>query len=269
MPILNGITYEELEHSGRTTYSHENGWVGHRTFLVAWDDRRAFAEALLGYTDPIGGLGISFPGQRFPGHDFLFCRDIAIEDIGEQSQGAEMASYPNAKVTATYRPHKFGTSTSETDEFDEDAETSLAALTEEWDFSGEFLTVPEGAYCWSLDLELINEAVGIIIGNADIVLTSAEEPLLRRDRIADALGAVNSVTWYGFYPAHVMFLGAAARRTTTAAGVGAWEITYRFRARSESYNEMYRPGVGWSAIETTAHGDPPYRPYNFYNLFAG
>jgi len=269
MPTLSGITYEELPGSGKFTYNPDGGHQGERLFLVDWDDRKAFHEALLGWTEPVGDLSVRYRGQRFPGYDYLYCRNVTVEGLGELSQGADMASYPKAKVTATYTSGNLGTSTADTDEdYDEDEEAGLAHLTEEWDFSGEFLMLPDGSYCWSLDLELVEGSVGLSIGTADIALTSDAEPLLRRDLIAAALNTVNSRVWYGFGIGHVLFLGAAARRTTTSDGVSAWEITYRFRARTQSYNEMYRPGVGWSAIEGTTTGDPLYAPFDFYNLFA-
>ena len=236
MPTLSGITYEELPGSGKFTYNPDGGHQGERLFLVDWGDRKAFHEALLGWTEPVGDLSVRFLGQKFPGYDYLYCRQVNVEGVGELSQGADMASYPKAKVTATYTARNFGTSTSDTDEdYDEEEEDALAHLTEEWDFSGEFLTLPDGSYCWSFDLELVEGSVGILIGTADIALTSDAEPLLRRDLIAAALGTVNSRTWYGFHAGYVLFLGASARRTTTVEGVSAWEITYRFRARTVSY----------------------------------
>lgn len=266
MPLLSGISYEELEESGRTSYSADSGWRGERIFIIDFADRRLFGEALLGWVEPIGDMGIRYKGQRFPGYDFLFCRQLQTEGMGKLAQGSEMASYTKAKITATYLPSNFGTSTTDTDEdYDEDAEERLAHLTEEWDFSGEFLTIPSGSFLWSWDAEPVEDDIGIMVGTIDIALTSSEEPLLHRDTIAAALGHVNSTAWYGFAAEHVLFLGAAARRTLTAEGITAWEITYRFRARAVPHNAFWREGVGWLGIEDT-DGNPPYHLYNFYNL---
>ena len=267
MPTLNGITYEELAGSGRMAYTHEAGWHASREFIVDWGDRRAFCEALLGYSEDIGGMGVRIPGQQYPGYAFLFCRDVQVEGIGELQQGPDMAAYTHAKIDATYRPNRLGTSTGEEAEFDEDEEARLARLDEQWDFGGEYFSVPGSSYWWVAGNQLVEESVGIMIGTIDIVLTSEQEPVLNRSRVAQALGCVNASPWYGFPGGRVLFLGASARRTITAAGIGAWQITYRFRGRSIPWNHFMRPGLGWQAIYDPDTGQGPYSSYEFYNLF--
>lgn len=269
MPTLDGISYEEVKGSGRQQYDFESGWRATRVFQIAWSDVAAFSTALLGWSEPIGGFSIRVRGQQYPGNEWLFCRGIQVEEIGKLQQGAEMAVYDKAKITATYLPHNFPTSTEDDDDYDEEIEESMRHWEETWNFAGEFLTVPDDAYVWVADGDPTDQAVGIVMGTVELSLYSSEESVFYRNAVAAATGSVNSAVWYGWNPGYVMFLGAASRRTITPEGSGAWEITYRFRARSIPYNYFFRPGAGggWQAVED-ADGDPPYASYNFRNLFA-
>lgn len=276
MGTLNGIAFTEEKGSAFTQYDADSGWRGTRVFQIAWSDQRAFAEALLGFSTPVGGFGIRIRGQQYPGFNFLYCRSLSITGKGvlDRDVAPEIAAYDRAVVTAGYRPHNYTTSTTdEEEETDEEAEANLARFIEEWDFSGEFLTIPSLGFTWLDDGSAVDQNVGITLGTIGLTLTGTEEPLMNRALIASALGKVNSVTWYGFGAGKMRFDGAAARRTTTAEGIGAWEITYRFRARTKEWNKFWKPtdipgAGGWVEIRDDG-GFTVYGEFNFYNLFPG
>lgn len=269
MPALAGISYEELPGSGQLNYSPD-GVTGQRIFLVAWDDRIDFCKHLLGYAEAVGHTPIRTDAQTFPGYDYLYCQEAVSAGIGELQAGAEMASYPHAKITATYKPLRFHTSVTETDEeYDEDAEVERRYLRESYDFGGEFVNVPKGNFRYKAEPDTpVESPPGILVGTIDLSLESEYEPELNMAGIRACLGKINSTTWYGYGAGYVLFLGASARRTITSEGTPAWAVVYHFRARAKKWNWFYRgtsgggSDEGWWEIENES-GDPPYKSADF------
>lgn len=278
MPVLAGITYQELPGSGRLRYSPD-GIVGQRIFLVEWADRIEFCRQLLGYAEATGHIAIRTAAQRFPGFDYLYCYSAVSEGLGELGQGLELPTYSRVKVTAEYRPLRFGTSVTETDEYEDDIEDARRHLNESYEFSAMFLNVPGGFFKYSDDPGLwadrpaIPSPPGILVGTLDLMLESEYEPEIDMATIQTCLGKVNSALWYGYGAGKVLFLGASARRTMTSEGIPAWTVLYRFRARTQKWNWFFKgeSGIGanhadgWWEIENV-NGDPPYQTANFSAL---
>ncbi|GAG28568.1 unnamed protein product, partial [marine sediment metagenome] len=150
----------------------------------------------------------------------------------------------------------------------------LEANMQRWDevheYGLEMLTGASGEFVWTVEpLRPVGESVGLVVPLTVYTFTSAAEPELRRDAIRNARGKVNDATWMGAPAGYVLFEGASARRTTTSQGVGAWEITYRFRELDHSHNAYHgRPaGAGrWELIEDQ-YGNPPHASADFRTLF--
>jgi hypothetical protein len=256
MGTLSGIEYSELEGSGRLVYT-DDGVRGTRIFVVDWQEREAFCGALLGYASAVGHSPVRRQAAKFPGFDYLYCQNAESAGLGRASQGDEMISYAKAKIVAEYAPLNFGSSTSETDDYDDDEEEGRLHLEEVWDFAGEMVSVPGEQFTYSDTGDGLVEPVGVIVGTVELGLSSECEPELPREAIRSCLGKVNSSAWYGAQAGHVLFLGAAARRVITAAGARAWQISYRFRERQISWNKRLRGGE-WVAVSPS-----PYQSCDF------
>ena len=243
MPTLNGITYEELEGSGGLTFG-PNGIRGVRTFIVDWEDRVAFAQALLGYTNAVGHVPIRREAETLPGYEYLYCQHAEVTGLGEVSQGCDMIAYPKARVAAEYAPLRMGPSTGGQEDYEEETDQPGLHLEETWDFAGETLTAPGSAFTWSDTGESLSEPVGVMVATVELTLTSESEPELPAAAIRSCLGKVNSGAWYGAEAERVLFLGASARRVITSSGSRAWRLCYRFRERQMSWNARLR-GADW------------------------
>lgn len=272
MGTLNGINYEEIDGSNRLAYSPD-GIVGTRIFQVAWDERIEFAQALLGYTNAVGDLPIRTDAQTFPGYDRLYCRNATVVGLGQLDKTGQVARYDLATITAEYRPWSYSSSNVEDDDYDEDLEANMARWEEVHEYGVEVYSTASGEYYWSADPAPagtpIPTPIGFVSGVTDYTYTSSAEPELRRAAIRARRGTVNDAAWMGAPAGYVLFMGASARRTVTSEGVGAWEITYRFRELDHSWNEFHGRIGGvtrWEAIEDE-HGNPPYASTDFGALF--
>lgn len=260
MGTLNAISYDELEGSGRLLYTPD-GIVGHRVFVVDWDDRIEFCRALLGYTRAVGHTPVRTRAQRYPGYDYLYCQRADCTGLGQAGAGAEMIGYSKAKVLAEYSPLNLGSSNSEDDSFDADEEDSGLHLEEVWDFAAGTVAVPGAHFTYSDTGESPYESVGVVVGTVELTLSSENEPELGKAAIRSCLGKVNAFAWYGASAEHVLFTGASARRVVTSEGERAWRVSYRFRERMVSWNKSLR-GNTWVELIPK-----PYGTTNFSVLF--
>jgi len=264
---LGGITYTEYPGTNTLNYTPE-GITGRRVFQVAWADRITFAETLLGYVNAIGHVPIRSDADTFPDYDRLYCQDVNVEPIGEPSEVLSAGSYNLAKVTATYRPWKRGTTNVESDEeLDEELEVAMATFTQGADFSAEFYSIPQSKFRYVVGGAPLDQPVGHLVGSVDFTMTSDSEPEVLLGAIRNCVGRVNSGIWFGAAPGHTLFMGASIRRTLTSQGVGAWEVSYRFKERIEgTWNSVY-DGSEWLEIETDPGGLPQYAGADFKQLW--
>lgn len=270
MGTLNGINYDELDGSNTLQFSPD-GIVGIRLFQIDWDDRIAFVEALLGYTNAMGHLPIRTNAQQFPDYERLYCQNAGIKGHGLLDVAGQEARYDFARVTAEYRPWAYSSSNAEDDDYDEDLEANMARWEEVHEYGAEVLSIPGSEFFWAVGPPgvAVDTPVGLFVAVTDYTFSSNAEPELRRVAIRNAVGKVNDAPWMGAPAGYVLFLGASARRTVTSQGIGAWEITYRFRELGRSWNEFHGRVGGvtrWEAIQDE-HGNPPYASADYDTLF--
>ena len=256
---LNGISYQEAQGSGELVFSPD-GVTGRRIFIVAWADRVNFCKALLGYTHAVGHKPIRRAAQTFPGYDYLYCQNAVTIGLGQVSQGSEMIAYTSAKVTAEYRPLNFGTSVSESDDYDSDEEAGRLHIEETLDFGADYVSVDGSRFEYSDTSEKLGGSVGVLIGTVEMTLASSREPELDKAAIRSCLGRVNSTAWYSSPAEHVLFMGASARRMITSDGSRGWHVSYRFRERQVSWNKVLR-GSQWVELSPK-----PYQNADFSAL---
>ena len=268
MGTLAGIAYTEIPGSNVLSYTPD-GITGRRVFKVAWADRIAFCEELLGYTRSVGHVPSRFYAQRWPDYERLYCQDASIEPIGTIDETLDgQATYEEARITTEYRPWKTGTTNAEEDEYDDELEEAMGSFTQGADFSSEFISVAASSFRYADDHAAIDTPTGILSTCIDHTLTSDQEPEVPFTAIRNCIGKLNDAVWFGSLIGHMLFVGASIRRTITAEGVGAWEISYRFRERIDAtWNHVYSQGA-WRLIEgTDPPNDPPYGSASFRTLF--
>ena len=257
MPILQGIAYEELPGSGLLEYSPQ-GIVGRRQFKVDWTDRLEFCRILLGYTTATGHIPRRVDAQQWPGLDYLYCTHAREKHLGDLRQGTEMASYPEVEIHTEYRPWNYEWSPGETDDEDE----VVTYLEESRNFGAEFVNTDGDGYNFAdAPFEAVTDWVGRLVGTEEIILHSPWEPEYKAAEIRACNAHVNNAPFYQYPAQHVLCLAPSARRVITSEGTPGWAVTYRFKAREESWNYIFSKGV-WREI--TPH---PYTMANFAVLF--
>ena len=274
MPFLNGISYTEIPGSGTVDYSPD-GIVGRRQFLIAWADRRLFCQTLLGYTTVTGHLPLRTQAQKFPEWDYLYCTHAREKPLGTLSYDDDGASYPQVQIHAEYHSRNIPTSTVDQDEeYDEEVEQARLYVEESYEFGAEFVHGKGAEYIYETGTA-VEQDVGLLIGTMEMQLHSPWDPELQVDKIQTCIGKVNSTRFYNYPAEQVLFMGASAQRVITSEGVPGWAVTYRFRAKSVSFNKVYR-GATTEVVGMTTyiHLDgwwpitpKPYLDTNFGILF--
>lgn len=237
---INGIEYIEAEGSGNLSLGTENA-RGTREFYVDWSDRIAFATALLGNNTQGSSAQIAIAPQTFPGYDFLQCKSVEIEGLGQISNSGGTFSYPFAKVTASYEKESvqsggFGGGGSSSDD---------VLATEEIDVGYETLNWAGVAVQYTTTKELL---IGDVVDGAKRVPvirhTLTEERTLnnRKAAIAACSGKVNQVAFLDVAPGKMLYEGAQMRRVITADGNQPYRLVHTFLERvGATWNEFFDP----------------------------
>ncbi len=264
MPQLSGMDYTEISGSARMQYDPHD-ISAQRIFYIAWSDVKEFARVLLGYTTAVGHVPLRTRAQRFPDFDFLYCQHVTVEGVGELGETLNLASYPKAKLTATYRLWNLPLSTEETDDPEEDAPRFIH---ESYDFGAEFISAPGTNFTFASDASAVDQPVGKLVGTVEMAFQSDWEPELGEANIRATLGRVNNALFFGYAAGKVLFMGAPTRRVVTSEGAPGWSITYRFRARDISWNKIFRGDTSLGNTDGWWELDPhPYESVNFGILF--
>jgi len=228
-----GVSYKELEGSGKVSYRAEGGVVAERIFEVDWADRLTFADELRGTVGPV----IRTRPATFPGMDWMFCVDVAVEGSGRVLGTSDVIAYDKAKVTARYEPG----------EFDEGDDRLL--VTESLEPSVEFLTMPSEGLFWDNAQEepiAPEEAPGKLHIELAWIYTKHEVLELPAATLT-LLGHVNQVAMRSptlgltFAAETLLYHIRPLVREITTEGVQAWTVTYVFNYNPPGWNKYYRP----------------------------
>lgn len=219
------VSYNELDGSGKLTYRAAGGVTGERIFEVDWADRLTFANELRG--EP--GRIISEDRATFPGMDWLYCVEVAVEGMGRVLGTDTVIAYDKARVTARYEP--------------------IALVTESLEPTVEFLTLPsEGLFWDNAQAEPIapEEAPGKLRRELEWVYTRHEVLTLPAATLT-LLGYVNQAAMRSptlglvFGIETLLYHIKPLIREITTEGVQAWTVTYVFSYNPTGWNKYYRP----------------------------
>ncbi len=255
--------FKELAGSPREQYTSE-GFLAIRTFLIAWEDRDAFAVEVLGTVSEYGsGTSVHYPGKpsvlavrlRFEPFD----PDAPdVQPLGDLTVGLNSYSGSFAKATVDYRtlverdrddgpPNEIGTYLSYRMGFRSD---SVLVTTEGWEWDDDpNAPLPSG-------LRMSKDAP---VTEHRLTWHQVIQPPW--SVIHATQGKVNGSEFLGCPAETLLFEGAEAGKLFRAgsdeiATQFAWQIDYIFRERSikhggnvYGWNHIYRPDpAGWARL---------------------
>ena len=274
------VPFKELGGSPAEQYTLE-GFSAHREFLIAWEDRDAFAAEVLGRASQHGPT----TWVHYPGKPSVFAvklryepfdpEDPDVQSIPELTEGLNGYSGSFAKALVDYR------TVNPRDRSDGPENEVGTHLTYRMGYDVELQPITSGGWTWQDnpalplpdDLELIKR---IPVTQHDLTWHQVIRPPW--SAIQALQGKVNSGEFLGCPQATLMFEGAEANKLFRAgleAGPSefCWQIRYRFRERAVKqggevygWNHCYRDDPpGW--VELTNGSGPMYDLGDFTPLF--
>lgn len=254
--VIGGVSAEELV-TGLEEGIHYGGPVAQKKYLVAWNDRYAFANAMLGLVSGQGGTNpnITFTNpQQYPQSLNMWAREISIEGVGKPTQGPIQLQFPYAIVTVQYAVPQFGYLTYPDQSID--PTNPYVWATQELDFGREMLTIENST------LKLANghwlnstNNYAVPIPHCIMSITLHKVPYLPAAQIITAMQKpLNNATYLGVDAGYLMFNGAKSHMEASTDGSYTQELTLSF---------AYRPILRWDEIFDP---QPPNSPQQVRNL---
>ncbi len=274
------VAFKELGGSPVEQYSLE-GFRARREFLIAWEDRDAFAIEVLGEATPYGGG----PAAVYPGKGSVFAVKLRYQPFDPQGPDlkaiddltAELNSYSGslAKAIVEYR------TITPQDRYDGPPNEIGTHLTYRMEFDAEVLSLTPAGWTWQ---------------DQPTVALPGDQPLAKRVPVTEhrltwhqvinppwqtihlLQGTVNEAEFLSCPPETLLFEGAEANKLFRAGfeqgpSEFAWQIAYVFRERSikrggavYGWNHHYRGSpAGWA--RPTGGGQLLYDLADFNPLF--
>jgi len=274
------VPFKELSGSPVEEYS-QDGFTARREFLIAWEDRDAFAAEVLGKAAEYGGSAwINYPGKtsvfaarlRYVPLD---PESLDTQAIAELTEG--LASYSNsfAKAEVDYR-------TVNVRDREDGPETEPGThLTYRMQYAVEHQTLLPQGWHWADDPSLVLPDDFPLVKAIPVTehhLTWHQVVNPPWQAIQALQGKVSAGEFLGCPPATLLFEGAEANKLfrsgfDTDNPEFCWQIHYLFRQRAVKYggqvygwNHFYRGDPpGW--VELTNGSEPMYESGDFAPLF--
>jgi len=274
------ISFKELGGSPVEQYSLE-GFTARREFLIAWEDRDAFAVEVLGMATEHGGR----TWVNYPGKTSVFAVKLRYEpfdpdnpdlkSLAGLTEGLNSYSGSFAKAIVDYQ------TVNQRDRDDGPDNETGTYLTYRMLFSADYQTISPRGWMWDDDpsitvpddLEIIKR---IPVTEHHLTWHQVVDPPWAA--VHDLQGKVNSAEFLACPAETILFEGADANklfRSGFDAGASefCWQIRYVFRERSVKHggqvygwNHFYREDPpGW--VKLTNGTDPLYEPADFTTLF--
>ena len=274
------VPFKELGGSPQEEYTLE-GFRAQRQFLIAWDDRDAFAGEVLGAVAQHGATTwVQYPGKptafavrlRYEPFDPDNPDCKALTDLAEGLNGYTSSF---AKVTVDYQ------TVSPQDRQDGPQAETGTHLTYRMEWGVEPQELLPGGWTWQ-DQPALPAPADLVPAKAvpftDHHLTWSQVIYPPWDAIRTLQGKINSAAFLGCAPGTVLFMGAEANKLyrsglETGASEFCWRIHYVFRQRALKqggqalgWNHFWRPDPpGWAVLQSAA--GPLYEAADLSLLF--
>jgi hypothetical protein len=256
------------------------GFRARRQFLVAWDDRDAFARELLGTAAQHGGsVWLSYPGKPTVvavslRYEPLNPRGLDVQTLGDLTEGLNRYSGSFAKATVEYR-------TVNTQDRDDGPHVEPGThLTYRMEFVVEREKLLPGGWTWADNGQAVSGGLELwrAVPMTDHVLTWHQVLNPPWNAIRALQGKLNAAEFLGCPAGTVLFLGAEANKLyrggfETEPSAFCWRIRYVFRERAVKHagavygwNHVWRDNpAGWA--ELTAGANRLYESADLAALF--
>ena len=273
------VAFRELGGSPREQYD-VYGFSARREFLIAWEDRDAFAVEILGEAAQHGGN----VWTNYPGKASVFAVSIRYEPVDvERPDSQDLASLTEglnsytggfAKAIVKYE------TINEQDRDDGPDNEEGTQISYRMKFSGEYQEIGPGGWSWvdTSDPLPDDQPLAKWIPMTEHHLTWRKVVNPPWETIHALQGTINQSEFLSCPAGTLLFEGADANKLyagdfESGASPFCWEIKYLFRERSVKHgggtygwNHFYREDpAGW--VEVTNGSDKMYDQSDFNTLF--
>jgi hypothetical protein len=251
MALINGVLCDELTKDFEEGIGSKGPYAT-KAYLCDWNQRYTVANAMLGLVSH-SGTSIGFTGPMvYPESSNMFAREVRILPVGPQSQGPKQIQWTQAIVEA-----KFGiweqSNANDNGQNSFDQNQPLVYATQEYDFGGQFITIPR-SQLKTLAGGNLDQDFGRIVGVVTYTLTLHKMPFLIGVGARSIVGCINNSTFFGCAPGTLRFDGVKTRRTFDTSGTITQETTLQFAWRPEAeWDKIFTAG-GWTEVITTSGG---------------
>ncbi|MBN2021191.1 MAG: hypothetical protein JW809_00210 [Pirellulales bacterium] len=273
------VAFRELGGSPIEQYD-SNGFSARREFLIAWEDRDAFAVEILGEAAPQGGS----TWIHYPGKENVFAVRVRylpvdpdqpdIQDLASLTEGLNSYTHAWARAIVEYK------TVNDRDRTDGPENESGTHLSYRMLYSSEYAPIGAGGWQWNDTSNPLpdDQTLAKWIPMTEHHLTWHQVINPPWETIRDLQGTVNASAFLGCAAGTLLFEGADANKLFRAGfeeGVApfCWQIRYLFRERAikfggatHGWNHAYRENpAGWVLINNGSHA--LYDTANFSSLF--
>lgn len=279
------IQYADFHTGYRTTHIQE-GSMCVRPCILDWDDYKHFVEDMLGWSVQNGANIERTLPDKHPVFDFMYATECElVQGIGAPSQETEASdlirfvnrpgSTTSGKciVNVTYKNLDFDVRTDE-----EAAASGIGELsryvTRTRSYATEALQIPGSSFVWTAGPKSGNPVsqpwtrTGYTM---ELSYLWTQVPSIPEAKISNCIGCVNHApfdnpTWG---TEKLLFVSPDIRRTRTAAGDVAYDITYKFLFRKSGWNSFFiaEDPPGFYGVKHSNNVNYPYTPADLTQLF--
>lgn len=273
------VSFRELGGSPIEWYDSQ-GFGARREFVIAWEDRDAFAVEILGEAAQYGGT----TWVNYPGKNSVFAVKLRYEPVDPDQPDAQ-AAFELAKGLNSYNGSlakaivEYETVNS-LDRADGPTNETGTQLTYRMLFAGEYLKILPSGWLWSDTSVAVPSTLELAkwVPTTEHHLTWHQVVNPPWEIIHALQGTINASSFLGCPAGTLLFEGADANKLYRAgfeAGASpfCWQIRYLFRERSikhggsvHGWNHFYRGSpAGW--VEVTNGANRLYDAAEFLPLF--
>lgn len=268
MPVFAEVSCTELLGSGSGTLFPDGTGNLKKMYSCPWESRFEVMAELTGLPEPPTYTGTARIPHQHPEWGFFYCNGVTFDGASPTKDDVTGGTvYQRATITASYAMPTY--------EVQGDRRLDVTL-----DHSQEFVPLGragEVPYYWANEQGIVDpeedDFVDVPVGQ--LVFTT--EHMLTLYGVTDTSiitamnelqGRVNETTYRGVSPGHLLFRGGSIQGNygTTSFDVRA---TLRFAQRSQSWNKVFRPGVGWRHVVHKASGNMIYALGEFNGRFYG